>query len=211
MTKLEFPARNMLMLRPRSGACGRGGVCLAGSAEASVEVKVKTTSYRISGENGEALLRAMDRKGPRLGFTTRFMAQTAYKEGWKFDWQKRAGACRIANASAVLTITYTYPEVSSPMSADLRHRWNRFMAGVRKHEKTHGRIAREMVAAAERQLNGLSYRDDPGCQKTRAEAKRRIASIYATYEARQTEFDRVEHAEGGNVEGLVSLLSRARK
>ena len=96
----------------------------------------------------------MDRKGPRQGFTTRFMAQTAYKAGWKFDWQKRAGACRIANASAVLTITYTYPEVSSPMSADLRHRWNRFIAGVRRHEETHGRIAREMVAAAERQLMG---------------------------------------------------------
>ena len=187
------------------------GVCLAGSAEASVEVKVKTTSYRISGENGEALLRAMDRKGPKQGLTTRFLAQTAYKAGWKFDWQKRAGACRIANASAVLTITYTYPEVSSHMSADLRHRWNRFIAGVRRHEETHGRIAREMVAAAERQLSGLSYRNDPGCQTTRAEVKRRIASIYATYEARQAAFDRVEHAQGGNVKGLVSLLSRARK
>ena len=157
-TKLEFPARNMLLLLPTcAAALAVAGVCLAGSAAASVEVKVKTTSYRISGENGKALLRAMDRKGPRLGFTTRFMAQTAYKERWKFDWQKRAGGCRIANASAVLTITYTYPEVSSPMSADLRHRWNRFMAGVRKHEETHGRIAREMVAAAERNLNGLSY------------------------------------------------------
>jgi predicted secreted Zn-dependent protease len=185
------------------------GVCLVGSAEASVEVKVKTISYRISGENGEALLRAMDRKGPKQGFTTRFLAQTAYKAGWKFDWQKKAGACRIANALAVLTITYTYPEVSSPMSADLRHRWNRFIVGVRKHEQTHGRIAREMVAAAERQLSGLSYRNDPGCQKTRAEVKRRIASIYSIYVARQAEFDRVEHAEGGNVKGLVSLLSRA--
>ena len=195
----------------RAAAIAMAGVCLAGSAAASVEVKVKTTSYRISGNNGSALLRAMNRVGPRLGFTTRFMAQTAYREGWKIDWQKRAGACRIANASVVLTITYTYPEVSSPMSAGLRQRWNRFMAGVRKHEETHGRIAREMVAAAERNLNGLSYQRDLGCQKTRAESKRRIASIYAAYEARQTRFDRVEHSEGGHVQGLVLLLSRARR
>jgi predicted secreted Zn-dependent protease len=85
------------------------------------------------------------------------------------------------------------------------------MAGVRKHEETHGRIARAMVAAAERQLNGLSYRDDPGCRKTRAEAKRRIASTYATYEARQAEFDREERVEGGNVQEMVSLLRRARR
>jgi predicted secreted Zn-dependent protease len=73
-------------------------MCLTGPTEASVEVKVKTASYRISGENGKALLRAMDRKGPRQGFTTRFMASTAYKAGWSFDWQRRAGTCRIANA-----------------------------------------------------------------------------------------------------------------
>ena len=53
--------------------------------------------------------------------------------------------------------------------------------------------------------------DDLGCQKTRAESKRRIASIYAAYEARQTKFDRVEHCRGRTREGLVSLLSRARK
>ena len=171
----------------RAAALAVAVVCLAGSAAASVEVKVKTTSYLISGKNGKALLRAMDRKGPRQGFTTRFMAQTAYKTEWRFDWQRGSGACSIAHAWAVLTITYTYPEVSHAMSPDLRHRWNRFMAGVRKHEETHGRIAREMVAAAERNLNGLSYQRDLGCQKTRAESKRRIASIYAAYEARQNQ------------------------
>jgi len=195
----------------RAAALAVAGVCLAGSAAASVEVKVKTTSYSISGKNGKALLRAMNRKGPRYGFTTRFWAPTAYTAAWRFDWQKRSGACRIADAWAVVTITYTYPEVSHPMSADLRHRWNRFMAGVRRHEETHGRMGRAMVAAAERQLKGLSYRNDPGCRKTRAEAQRRIASTYAIYEARQVEFDRAEHAKGGNVDRLMSLLSRAHQ
>ena len=103
------------------------GVCLAGPAEPSVEAKVKTTTYRIIGENGEALLRAMDRKGSRQVFTSHFMAQTAYKVAWTFDRQRKAGACRIADASAILTITCTYPEVSGPASADLRNRWNRFI------------------------------------------------------------------------------------
>ena len=78
--------------------------------------------------------------------------------------------------------------------------------------------ARQLLAPQERSVpapsrtrRGLSYRNDPGCQTTRAEVQRRIASIYATYEARQAAFDRVEHAEDGNVKGLVSLLSRARE
>jgi predicted secreted Zn-dependent protease len=182
--------------------------CLSGQAEASVKVKTKTTSYRISGKSGDALLDAMDRKGPKHGFLTRAIAQTGYTVSWEIDWRERDGRCVIANAAAVLTITYNYPEVTGALSADLERRWRRFMAGVRKHEETHGRIAREMVAAAEKQLNHLSIRNDRGCRKTQAEMKRRIAAVYNKYEARQLAFDDVEHSEGGNVEKLVTRLSR---
>jgi predicted secreted Zn-dependent protease len=185
-------------------------LCLVGSAEASVEVKVKTSIYRISGQTGAALLQAMALNGPGRGATAHFIAKTTYKVGLNFDWQKRAGSCQFANVSAVLKITYAYPEVSSPMSPDFRDRWNRFMSGVREHEETHGRIAQEMAAAAERQLNGLFTSGDASCQKTRAEGKRRVASVFAAYEARQTKFDQVEYAKGGKVERLMSLLSRAR-
>ena len=211
-TKLEVPARKLSVLPTCAAALAvAGGLCFVGSAEASVEVKVKTSSYRISGQNGAALLQAIALNGPGRGATAHFIAQTTYNVRLNFDLQKAARSCHFANVSAVLTITYTYPEVSSPMSADFRDRWNRFMSGVRKHEETHGRIAREMAAAAERQLNDLSSPGDPSCRKTRAEGKRRVASVYAAYEARQNKFDRVEHAKGGNVEGLVSLLSWARK
>ena len=60
------------------------GVCLAGPAEASVEVKVKTTTYRITGENGEGLLRAIDRKGSQrtslLRLTTRSRGRSTGNE-----------------------------------------------------------------------------------------------------------------------------------
>jgi predicted secreted Zn-dependent protease len=184
--------------------------CLAGAADASVKVRTKTTTYRISGKSGDALLDAMDRKGPKHGFLTRAIAQTAYTVSWEIDWRERAGSCRIANAAAVLTITYNYPEVSNAMAAGLDRRWQRFMAGVRKHEETHGRLAREMVSAAERELTRLSVKNDRGCRKTQAEVKRRIAAVYEKYEARQVQFDEVEHSEGGNVERLVTRLSGGR-
>jgi predicted secreted Zn-dependent protease len=183
---------------------------VAADANADVSVKTKTGTYYIGGKDGNALLDAMDRLGPKHGFLTHAIAQTSYTIAWDIDWKENAGTCRVANAAATLTINYTYPHVKGPMSPDLQRRWNRFMAGVRKHEQTHGRLARQMVDAAEKSLSKLSYADDRRCSKTQAELKKRIAMTYAKYEARQVAFDEVEHAEGGNVEGLVGLLSKGK-
>ncbi|MGE0501422.1 MAG: DUF922 domain-containing protein [Rhizobiaceae bacterium] len=184
----------------------------AGGAAADVRVKVANKHYQISGKTGAALLDAMDRRGPKHGFLTRAIAQTRYSVTWEIEWAENAGTCRVRNADAVLDITYTYPKIAGAVSADLGKRWKRFFAGVRKHEETHGHIAREMVAAAERAVIGFTTRNDRTCSKSKREIKRRVDEIYAAYEARQIEFDRVEHREGGNVHGLVaSLVSSRRK
>ena len=177
---------------------------------ASVSVKARTVTYSISGKDGNALLDAMDRRGPKHGFLTRAIAQTSYTVSWTVDWKEQAGACRVTNADATLSITYTYPQVKGTMPPNLQRRWVRFIAGVRKHEETHGQLARQMVGAAEKSLKDISYATDPRCRKTKAELKKRIALIYAKYEARQVEFDRVEHGEGGNVERLVTLLGKGK-
>lgn len=185
-------------------------LALTAEASATVKVKTKTVNYSITGKSGEALLDQMDRRGPKHGFLTRAIAQTGYSIDWAVDWRERAGTCRVADATATLSITYTFPKISGAVSPDLRRRWTRFMAGVHRHEETHGRIARQMVRAAERSIAGLSVKNDAGCRKTRAEVKRRVDRIYEEYEARQFAFDRVEHAEGGNVDRLVGLLSRRK-
>lgn len=195
------------------GVCAALLVCAAGlwvvdAAEASTKVKVKTVNYRIKGATGEALLDAMDRKGPRHGLTTRAIAQTGYSVDWTIDTRQSAGGCRIVRADSVLDVTFSYPEVTSPMPGALSRRWQRFMNGVRKHEQTHARIARDMVEAAERKIGKVSFANDRSCTRTHAEAKRLISATYAKYEARQAEFDKVEHADGGNVESLVSRLAQ---
>jgi predicted secreted Zn-dependent protease len=182
----------------------------AGHTLASVSIKAKTVTYSISGKNGDALLEAMDRRGPKHGFLTRAIAQTRYVVSWDIDWQAEDGGCRIANAAAGLTITYTYPAVTNGMSAALGRRWTRFMAGVHRHEETHGRIARQMVNVAEKSVSAIGYRNDRSCRKTQAELKKRIADVYAKYEARQVDFDNIEHREGGNVERLVAALAGQR-
>ena len=151
----------------------------------------------------------MDRSGPKHGFLTRAIAQTRYAVTWEIDWTESGGTCKLRSAKALLEITYTYPRVTGPVSAELGRRWNRFFAGVKKHEEIHGKIARDMVHAAEKAVKGFSTRNDRTCGKSKREVKRRVDEIYARYEAKQIAFDKNEHRDGGNVEGLVtSLVSR---
>ena len=189
-----------------------GGICAgwAAQAQAGVKVKVKTQDYAIAGKTGEVLLDAMDRRGPKHGLLTRAIAQTRYSVAWKMEWGETRTACRVKRADGELSITYTYPRVDGPLSADLAVKWRRFLVGVRKHEETHGMIARQMVVEAERSISRLKIRSDPGCRKSRKEVKRLIDAAYAKFEGRQAAFDQREHREGGPVEGLIAELVRKR-
>lgn len=185
------------------GAC----VVAAGEASAGVKVSEKTRGYEISGKTGDALLVAMDRRGPKHGFLTRAIAQTRYSVSWTIEWGETRTACRVKSIDGKLDITYTYPSTRD-LPPGLERRWTRFLAGVKTHEKTHGDMARQMARAVEKSVAKLSVDNDPGCRKARAEMKGRMEAIYAGYEARQIKFDTREHREGGPVEGLIDRLVR---
>lgn len=182
-----------------------GALC-APEALAGTRVVVQTRTYDITGRSGATLVDAMDSKGPKHGFMTRAIAQTAYTVDWDLDAGQVDGFCRLRRVNGTLNLFYTFPRVASPATPALKKRWNRFFAGVRAHEETHGRIAREMMRATERSITGLRIADDPSCYKTRGEARRRIKVAYAEYEARQNAFDQREHSDGGHVEHLIAAL-----
>jgi predicted secreted Zn-dependent protease len=149
----------------------------------------------------------MDRKGPRHGFMTHAIATTSYTVDWDLDAGQGNGFCRMRGVNGTLNLSYTFPRLASPATSALKRRWNKFFAGVRAHEETHGRIAREMMRATERSITGLQVVNDPSCYKTRREARLRIQAIYAEYEAKQNAFDRREHSDGGHVEHLIAALT----
>ena len=64
---------------------------VAADANADVSVKTKTGTYYIGGKDGNALLDAMDRLGPKHGFLTHAIAQTSYTIAWDIDWKVNAG------------------------------------------------------------------------------------------------------------------------
>lgn len=190
------------------GICIALVACLAASpALCGVRTTVRTETYAIAGNTGEALLDSMDRNGPRHGLLARAMAQTRYKVGWDTDWLKSGSRCRLKSADATLSIVYRYPELARPAPRKLQRRWKAFMAGVRKHEETHGQIARQMVVAAHNSVSKLARKDDL-CVRSQRQFERIIDAVYAKYEARQARFDDLEHGEGGNVDRLLFMLTR---
>jgi len=179
-------------------------------ALAQVKTSVKVGSYAVSGQTGEALIASMDRNGPRHGFMTRAIAQTRYEVSWRLDWRISGKVCRLQAAHANLSIDYSYPKLSSRVSPALARRWNTFLAGVRKHEQTHGRYARDMVNTAYRKVKGVTVANDPSCSRAKRTVEKIVSDTYAAYEARQVAFDQREHSPGGVVDRLITALLKRR-
>lgn len=183
------------------------GLAAAAPASAAAKISTKTEFYKISGQSGRALLDQMDRKGPKHGFTSRAIAQTRYSMSSSAEWRYSKGVCRASDVSIKLAITYVYPQPRGPVSADLKQRWSRFMAGVVAHEEVHGKLARQMANAAAKSVAGMAVRGRPNCPGVQRQMKRNINAIVADYEARQERFDDDEHRNGGNIAGLVRSLA----
>ncbi|MEI9425105.1 DUF922 domain-containing protein [Mesorhizobium sp. Cs1299R1N1] len=197
-------------MRPRTLTmiAAAGMLVCASAASADTNLTVHIRSYDVAGRTGAALVEAMDRLGPKHGYMARAIAETGYTTHWDLDVARQDGTCRLRQANGTLDVTYTFPRRLSPTDPGLRKRWDRFMAGVRKHEHTHGRIAARMMRATETALVGLKRPDNWFCAGTHIEARRRINAIYAEYEARQNAFDAREHRDGGHVEHLVDALTK---
>jgi predicted secreted Zn-dependent protease len=175
------------------------------SARADPKVTVETKTYPVTGGSGAALVTAMDRHGPRQGFMARAIAQTTYTIDWGFQVQRKDRACRLIGTEPALHVTYVFPEARG-LPPRLARRWTVFLRGVVRHEREHGRMAVAMVKAGERAVSGLAFSNDPSCNRTRREARRRADAVYARYEDRQAAFDKREHGKGGTVEKLVDAL-----
>jgi len=177
-------------------------------AVARPQVTLSIRYYPVKGTTGLQLVEEMDRIGPKQGFMSRAIAQTVYSLQYGADYAASGGICRVKKTRVKLDITQIFPKLADKPSPSLARRWARFMAGVRRHENTHVRIARDLANVSERTILRTVTHDDPNCRRMRALLKRTIRGIYADYDAKQNAFDRKEHREGGHIEKLVMALVR---
>jgi len=194
------------LLRP-----ARVGLLLAGLAPAIAfaqdwQALNVTKPYAISGRTGAELYASIGQRGPEIKGGQRVIAHTNFKLTWTRDYRNRDGACVLAAARPKLTITYVLPKPSVRLSADVAASWERFIMGLRAHERRHGEMIEDLVRQIEAASIGLTMAGDPDCRKIRVELTRRLAALSAAHQQRNRDFDRAELADGGNVHQLILSL-----
>ncbi|MCO5063095.1 MAG: DUF922 domain-containing protein [Rhizobiaceae bacterium] len=182
--------------------CLAGGVC----AQEREGITVKVTYYDITGDTPRDMFVSMVKRGPKDGFRSRAIAQTQYHTEWNTTLSSSNGVCRVTRAEPRAIITYIYPKQPSGMNKSTTARWNRFMAGITRHERQHGRYVREMLAEARKSILGMKTENDESCRRTRAEMKKRVNRIHDLYEAKQVAFDEREHKDGANIDRLIKAF-----
>lgn len=161
--------------------------------------------YAVSGTTGIGLYQSIGERGPKAGIT-RAIAHTNFKLTWTRDYQPSGSACVLASARPKLTITYTLPKPSQTLPPAVAATWQRFISGMRAHEKIHGEMIVDMVREIEAVSVGLTVENDPGCKKIRQELTQKLATISQNQRQKSRDFDRVEMSDGGNIHQLILAL-----
>ena len=165
--------------------------------------QVKT--YAIRGTTGIDLYRSSGERGPAAGVQA--IAHTSFKLTWTRDYRPQPdGACVLAVAKPKLVITYTLPRAPSGLPPVVKEKWQRFIAGVEKHERVHGRQIVDMVRGIEAFSRGLAAADDPECRKVRQKLQARLKQFSDERVRQSRAFDKVELTEGGAVHQLILAL-----
>jgi len=193
-------------VRGRTAATGMATLalltCAVVAAGAEGRVVEQEKPYVIEGNSGIELYRSIGERGPRLG-VARAIAHTNFKLTWSRKYEPQGNACTLVSARPNLVITYTLPKPAKPLSGDAAARWKIFIDGIRKHEKVHGEMIREMVARIEKTTIGMSAPDDPKCVKIRKAILVPLSEASLAQRQQSRDFDRVEMSEGGNMHRLI--------
>ena len=159
-----------------------------------VETSVSTSYYSVRGTTTPAIFAAIDASGLVEPSGQRAVGLTSAE--WKMtsgDVDVRAVPCVFPSLTVTLRLVVTLPRHETPdeLPADLRDRWERFVARVAAHEQRHVDI----------------YLEGAGAMKPRLEATRTAVScadlekgIDAAWRAQQAEIERAQadfHTEDG--------------
>ncbi|WP_245459412.1 MULTISPECIES: DUF922 domain-containing protein [unclassified Rhizobium] len=182
---------------------------LPATAYADWQAVETAKTYAIAGTSGAELYDSIGERGPLLGPKVRAIAHTDFKLTWTRKYEPQPdGACMITVNIPKLAITYTLPKPSAQLPASTRKSWQKFIAGVEAHERVHGGYIKDMVKEIEAVSVGFSVPDDPKCGKIRVELTKRLGEISNRERQKNSDFDRVEFSDGGNLQLLVLKLVR---
>ncbi|MEM7302240.1 MAG: DUF922 domain-containing protein [Pseudomonadota bacterium] len=162
-------------------------------ADARVRVSERNTFYAVRGKDGPSIFREIVRKGARANGSRHAIASAHMRLQISNVQMKSVGnRCRVHKYKMQLRIKYVYPKwrVARRASKAVKSKWAVFYRELQRHEKTHGRIARQHATALEKEIKKASSRTTRRCHLL----DRKLAKLVRNYEKRheraQNQFDR---------------------
>ncbi|MGH7562145.1 MAG: DUF922 domain-containing protein [Gemmatimonadales bacterium] len=128
---------------------------------AGVVVRARDETYRVSGDDRQALTTSVQAGGVVQG-QRRYFGFHRWTITWSLQLAERDGQCAVTDATVFVDSRMTLPEWSMPPGAEpsLREQWTEFLAALREHELGHRRI---IVLGAARVRETLLAVHAPSC------------------------------------------------
>jgi predicted secreted Zn-dependent protease len=185
----------------------------ANPVQAKVIVKETTKYYTIKGKNGVELAEAILDGGRRNIKLRHAIAatSTSYEIGdAEIEIDNRR--CRVKKIDVIVEINYLFPkwQANADATPKLRAAWKKFYQELVRHEKTHGKIAKDGARQLERELERISGTVALGCRDFGAFSEMRLNAIGRLLKNRQDAFDMREDFVTSRISRLQATLIDAQ-
>ncbi len=181
--------------------------------QAKVTVSERVKYFKISGKTGKQLFKQIRRRAPAELRRKNWMAATYASYNFKnMKIGVKGDRCVITSSNIHLKLTYHYPKWSGNKgsSKNVRKHWDMFSKGLKRHEKVHGRIYREMLQAIDKEVRAIRGNSSDDCRRYVKAIERKITAIEKRYDRKQDAFDRKENQSRSQISKIETALSKAR-
>ena len=182
-------------------------------AQAKVTVSENVKYFKISGKTGKQLYGQIRRKAPAKLRKRNWIAATYANYNFKkMIIGVRGNRCVIATSNIHLKLTYYYPKWTNRRGSSRRVKsnWGSFEKRIVTHERTHGKIYREMLQTIEREVRKMTGSARGGCKRYVKSVERKIASIEKRYNRKQIAFDRKENQSRSKISRIERAFIRSK-
>jgi predicted secreted Zn-dependent protease len=181
--------------------------------KAEVIVKESTAYYPVIGKNGNELSESMLKGGKRnINLRHAIAATSTTYEIGDAEIEIDSQRCRVKKIEVIVEIKYVFPKWNASRQATpkLRTAWKKFYEELVRHEKTHGKIAKEGAKQLERELQRTSGTVALGCNDFGAFSEMRLNAIARLLKSRQDAFDMREDFITSRISRLQATLIDAQ-
>lgn len=172
-----------------------GLISISWAQAKNVSISDRTSTYRVSGDTIQAVVKSMKRNGPQSelhGRRALGMADYRYRASLKTTTKN--GTCRVKEAKVTMRISYILPKLTRPerLRQSHRSRWRRIRSMIVQHEHQHGRYYRLFANQLQNAL--ASIRPQRNCSEVRKLEKQIKTRLEKASIRRNRRYDRAQYS-----------------